>query len=141
MPAYFTTNSIGGRTLKFPHYVLITCLFSAWLAQAADPFDRTQRQSSENLQPRVQRSHCTFSEPSLAAESDFEQLKLVGVVLYKTSPEALFLDMRQQLIIAKQGNRLGQEGYLLQKISKQGVQLLRSKQGQCEQSEPFEIRF
>ena len=127
--------------MKLQHYILIAGFFIVGFAQAADPFDRTQRQSSENLQARVQSSHCTFSEPSLAAESNFEQLKLVGVVLYKASPEALFLDMRQQLIIAKQGNRLGQEGYLLQKISKQGVQVLRPKQGLCEQSEPFEIRF
>lgn len=127
--------------MKFQHYALNACLFIAGFAQAADPFDRTQRQSSENSPLRVQVTHCSFSETSLAAESHFEQLKLVGVVLYKKVPEALFLDMRQQLIIAKQGNRLGMEGYLLQKIDKQGVQLLRQKQGQCEQTEPVEIRF
>lgn len=110
---------------------------------AADPFDSAQRQLTEpNLKaPKTARSTCVFNEPVLAAESAFEQLKLVGVVLYKQTPDALFLDMRQQLIVVKQGMRLAQEGYLLEQIRKDGVKLQRSKAGQCDQMESVELKF
>lgn len=110
---------------------------------AADPFDRTQRKSSDEAMPnaKIQTTKCVFNEPILAAESTFEQLKLVGVVLYKQQPEALFLDSRQQLVIAKQGARLGLDGYLLKQIRKSGVTVQRAKAGQCEQTEAFDLRF
>ena len=127
---------------KVNYFLGLICVSMCFQALAVDPFDRTQRQAAENpVTPLNRANTCTFKEPTLAAESAFEQLKLVGVVLYKQQPETLFLDMRKQLVIAKPGYRLGQEGYLLQKISKQGVQVLRPKQGQCEQAESVDLRF
>ncbi|OOF38450.1 hypothetical protein BKK49_03385 [Rodentibacter rarus] len=125
------------------HFLGLCCLFFCLNAVATDPFDRSQRQMGENKMnlPKVRKEKCVFNEPSFAVESAFEQLKLVGVVLYKNRSEALFLDAQQQLIVAKQGYRLGQEGYLIQQIGKNAVKLLRSKAGQCEQMEPLELRF
>lgn len=125
------------------HFLGLCCLFFCLNAVATDPFDRSQRQMGENKMnlPKVRKEKCVFNEPSFAVESVFEQLKLVGVVLYKNRSEALFLDAQQQLIVAKQGYRLGQEGYLIQQIGKNAVKLLRSKAGQCEQTEPLELRF
>lgn len=124
------------------HFLGLCCLFFCLNAIAADPFDRSQRQTENKMNfPKIQKEKCVFNEPSFATESAFEQLKLVGVVLYKNRPEALFLDSHQQLIVIKQGYRLGQEGYLIQQIGKNGVKLLRSKTGQCEQTEPLELRF
>ncbi|WP_226691995.1 MULTISPECIES: hypothetical protein [Rodentibacter] len=127
------------RRFYYAGLCFLICLESI----AADPFDRLQRQSADNAisQSKVQRTRCVFNEPSLATESAFEQLKLVGAVLYKHTSEALFLDSNQKLIVAKQGYRLAQEGYLLQQISKDGVVLLHAKAGQCEQTEALEVRF
>ncbi|OOF84993.1 pilus assembly protein PilP [Rodentibacter ratti] len=125
------------------HFLGLCCLFFCLNAVATDPFDRSQRQAGQNKMnlPKIQKEKCVFNEPSFATESAFEQLKLVGVVLYKYRPEALFLDSQQQFIAVKQGYRLGQEGYLIQQIGKNGVKLLHSKTGQCEQAEPLELRF
>ncbi|THA10941.1 hypothetical protein [Rodentibacter pneumotropicus] len=125
------------------YFLGLCCLFSCLNAVATDPFYRSQRQTGENKMnlPKIRKEKCVFNEPSFAIESAFEQLKLVGVVLYKNSSKALFLDPHQQLIVVKQGYRLGQEGYLMQQIGRNGVKLLRSKTGQCEQTEPLELRF
>ncbi|OOF83745.1 hypothetical protein BKG93_09495 [Rodentibacter ratti] len=125
------------------HFLGLCYLFFCLNAVATDPFDRSQRQAGQNKMnlPKIQKEKCVFNEPSFATESAFEQLKLVGVVLYKNRPEALFLDSQQQLIVIKQGYRLGQDGYLIQQIGKNGVKLLHSKTGQCEQTEPLELRF
>ena len=125
------------------HKALLLCCVWTGNVSATDPFDHSQRQLTEKPTSSAKRhkTTCVFKEPVFAAESAFEQLKLVGVVLYKQVPEALFLDMRQQLIIAKKGYRLGQEGYLLEQISKNGVQLSRFKARQCEQTESVNLRF
>ncbi|QPB41525.1 hypothetical protein [Rodentibacter haemolyticus] len=127
------------RRFYYSGFCFLVCLESI----AADPFDRLQRQSADSniSQSKIPSTKCVFDEPSLAMESTFEQLKLVGVVLYKNIPEALFLDPNQKLIVAKQGYRLAQEGNLLQQIRKDGVALLRAKAGQCEQTEKLEVRF
>ncbi|MBF0752286.1 MULTISPECIES: pilus assembly protein PilP [unclassified Pasteurella] len=129
--------------LKARHFLELGCLLFSLNAVAADPFDHTQRQTGENKVnlPKITKEKCAFKEPSFATESAFEQLKLVGVILYKNRPEALFLDPQQQLIMVKQGYRLGQEGYLVQQIEKSGITLLRSKVGQCEQTTPLELKF
>ncbi|OOF44290.1 hypothetical protein [Rodentibacter trehalosifermentans] len=124
-------------------YLGLFCLFFSLNAVAVDPFDSSQRQTGENRinLPKIRKVQCAFDEPAFATETAFEQLKLVGVVLYKNMPEALFLDSRQQLIVVKQGHRLGLEGYLLQQIQKNGVVLLRPKTGQCDQNEPVALQF
>ncbi|AOF53024.1 hypothetical protein AC062_0930 [Pasteurellaceae bacterium NI1060] len=53
----------------------------------------------------------------------------------------MFLDINQQLIVVKQGQRLGQEGYLLQQIHKDSVHLQYSKSGRCEQTDQLDLRF
>lgn len=119
------------------------CFFVCLNVFAADPFDHSQRQMAENPTNVAQENTtaCQFDEPAFATETPFEQLTLVGVVLYKQAPEAFFLDGQKQLILAKQGFRLGQEGYLLQQIGKEGVKFLRPKAGQCEQTEVVERHF
>ncbi|OOF57441.1 hypothetical protein [Rodentibacter myodis] len=123
--------------------VWLGCLFVCCTTTAADPFDRSQRQAAENARPQTtsQPTKCMFNESLLAAESTFEQLKLVGVVLYKKEPEALFLNNAQKLVIAKLGERLGAEGHLLRQIRKDGLSLAYSKPGQCEQTENVEMKF
>lgn len=125
------------------YFLGLYCLLLCFNAQATDPFDYHQRQTGENhlSLPKIQKEKCVFKEPAFATETAFIQLKLVGIVLYKNRPEALFLDPNQQLIAAKPGYRLGQEGYLIKQIGKNGVELLHSKTGQCEQTATLVLRF
>lgn len=127
----------------FRYLLSLCCLVLSLNVVATDPFDRSQRQQSEKqpIELAKTQTKCVFNEPVFAPESSFNQLKLVGVILYKSSPKALFLNMNQQLIAVKQEQRLGQEGYLLQKILKDGVHLLFSKSGRCERTERLDVRF
>ncbi|OOF55450.1 hypothetical protein BKK56_05960 [Rodentibacter genomosp. 2] len=125
------------------HLLSLCCLFVSLNVIAVDPFNHSQRQSEKKLieGAKTQITKCTFNEPSFASESPFNRLKLVGIILYKQSPKALFLDMNQQLIVVKQGQRLGQERYLLQQIYKDSVHLQYSKSGRCEQTDLLDLRF
>ncbi|OOF65673.1 hypothetical protein [Rodentibacter sp. Ppn85] len=125
------------------HLLSLCCLFFSLNVIAIDPFNHLQRQSEKKPieGAKIQTTKCAFNEPSFASESPFNQLKLVGVILYKQSPEAWFLDINQQLIVVKQGQRLGQERYLLQQIHKDSVHLQYSKSGRCEQTDLLDLRF
>ncbi|QIA77199.1 pilus assembly protein PilP [Rodentibacter caecimuris] len=126
----------------FRHLLSLCCLFVSLNVIAVDPFNHSQRQPEKLIEgAKTQTTKCAFNEPSFASESPFNRLKLVGVILYKQSPKALFLDINQQLIVVKQGQRLGQERYLLQQIHKDSVHLQYSKSGRCEQTDQLDLRF
>ena len=104
---------------------LILIAFFSVSAFSQDPFDRKQREQTEYPKegltlPPV--SACVYSEPRLAEERPLAQLHIVGVVQY-----------------GKQ--RIGKEGYLIEKVSKNSVTLQSYKPGQCEQTTSIIMRF
>ena len=112
-------------------------------AFSQDPFDRKQREQTEYPKegltlPPV--STCVYSEPRLAEERPLAQLHIVGVVQYGKQAEVLFND-DGHILSAQVGQRIGQEGYLIEKVTKNSVTLQGYKVGQCEQTTSIIMRF
>ena len=108
-----------------------------------DPFDRKQREKTEYPKegltlPPV--STCVYSEPRLAEERPLTQLHIVGVVQYGKQAEVLF-NNDGHILSAQVGQRIGKEGYLIEKVSKNSVTLQGYKAGQCEQTTSIIMRF
>ena len=85
-------------------------------------------------------STCVYSEPRLAEERPLAQLHIVGVVQYGKQAEVLFND-DGHILSAQVGQRIGKEGYLIEKVSKNSVMLQGYKVGQCEQTTSIIMRF
>ena len=77
-------------------------------------------------------STCVYSEPRLAEERPLAQLHIVGVVQYGKQAEVFFND-DGHILSAQVGQRIGKEGYLIEKVSKNSV-AFGYKTGQCEQT-------
>ena len=112
-------------------------------AFSQDPFDRKQREQTEYPKegltlPPV--SACVYSEPRLAEERPLAQLHIVGVVQYGKQAEVLFND-NEHILSVQVGQRIGKEGYLIEKVSKNSVTLQSYKPGQCEQTTSIIMRF
>ena len=97
--------------------------------------------------PNIQRgahptpvSTCVYSEPRLAEERPLAQLHVVGVVQYGKQTEVLFND-DGYILSVQVGQRIGKEGYLIEKVSKNSVTLQSYKAGQCEQTTSIIMRF
>ena len=98
----------------------------------ARSFDRKQREQTEYPKegltlPPV--SACVYSEPRLAEERPLAQLHIVGVVQYGKQAEVLFND-DGHILSVQVGQRIGKEGYLIEKVSKNSVTLQSYKPGQ-----------
>lgn len=85
-------------------------------------------------------STCVYSEPRLAEERPLAQLHIVGVLQYGKQAEVLFND-DGHILLVQVGQRIGQEGYLIEKVSKDSVTLQGYKAGQCEQTTSIIMRF
>ena len=96
-------------------YLLPICLFTGSL-WAADPFYRQGTSTSATTVVSNQNGACALTEGTVAGNIPFNQLKVVGAVLYKTMPEAYFVDTQGQLFNLKIGERVGLEGYRLGKL-------------------------
>lgn len=73
-------------------------------------------------------STCVYSELRLAEERPLAQLDIVGVVQYGKQAEVLFND-DGHILSVQVGQRIGKEGYLIEKVSKNGVTLQSYKPG------------
>ena len=109
---------------------LILIAFFSVSSFSQDPFDRKQREQTEYPKegltlPPV--SACVYSEPRLAEERPLAQLHIVGVIQYGKQAEV--------------GQRIGKEGYLVEKVSKNSMTLQGYKAGQCEQTTSIIMRF
>lgn len=121
--------------------LLIACLLSAnvW---GNDPFDRLQRQQPPETEPTPALHIATACTPAmLAADVPLHKLKLVGVMLFKSSALALFTDDGGQIYVVPQRAWFAEEGFQLEKISKNHVLVTRQTGAQCAQTETREIRF
>jgi|GEM_PF-108063 len=102
---------------------LILIAFFSVSVFSQDPFDRKQREQTEYPKegltlPPV--SACVYSEPRLAEERPLAQLHIVGVVQYGKQAEVLFND-NGHILSVQVGQRIGKEGYLIEKVSKNSV--------------------
>ena len=107
---------------------LILIAFFSVSAFSQDPFDRKQREQTE------------YPKEGLTLPPVLAQLHVVGVVQYGKQAEVLFNDDRHILSV-QVGQRIGKEGYLIEKVSKNSVTLQSYKAGQCEQTTSIIMRF
>ena len=70
----------------------------------------------------------------------YTSLHIVGVLQYGKQAEVLFND-DGHILLVQVGQRIGQEGYLIEKVSKDSVTLQGYKAGQCEQTTSIIMRF
>ncbi|ABR74062.1 hypothetical protein CBG46_01830 [Actinobacillus succinogenes] len=109
---------------------------------AADPFDKNRRGDAPPEQaiaiPSAQRCHSHNS--ALAEHINFKRLKLVGVLLEKERPKALFQIDEKQIVTAKQGDFIAQEHLQIQQITKTVVQLNRWRLD-CDNPERLTLKF
>ena len=120
-------------------FFLILIAFFSVSSFSQDPFDRKQREQTEYPKegltlPPV--STCVYSEP----RRPLAQLHIVGVLQYGKQAEVLFND-DGHILLVQVGQRIGQEGYLIEKVSKDSVTLQGYKAGQCEQTTSIIMRF
>jgi len=111
---------------------LILIAFFSVSAFSQDPFDRKQREQTE-----YPKEGLTLP---LAEERPLAQLHIVGVVQYGKQAEVLFND-DGHILSVQIGQRIGKEGYLIEKVSKNSVALQSYKAGQCEQTTSIIMRF
>ena len=133
-------------------FYLITLFFMncSW---GQDPFDKTQRNSSqfdnaqtvleqtEIISSDVPNNQCGADENRQAAEIPLNALKLVGVVISKDKAFALLLDQDLQIYSVLEGVDVAQEGYVVTKINQNKVQFMRKSGSQCESTEQKELSF
>ena len=133
-------------------FYLITLFFMncSW---GQDPFDKTQRNSSQfdNAQTVMEQTEiissdvpnnlCGADENRQAADIPLNALKLVGVVISKDKAFALLLDQGFQIYSILEGVDVAQEGYVVTKINQNKVQLMRKSGAQCDITEQKELSF
>ena len=123
-------------------FLILIVIFSV-SAFSQDPFNRKQREQTEYLKEGLTLlpvSTCVYSEPRLAEERPLAQLQIVGIVQYGKQAEVLFND-DGHILSVQVGQRIGKEGYLIEKASKNSVTLQSYKPGQCEQTTSTTMRF
>ena len=133
-------------------FYLITLFFMncSW---GQDPFDKTQRNSSQfdNAQTVMEQTEiissdvpnnlCGADENRQAADIPLNALKLVGVVISKDKAFALLLDQGFQIYSILEGVDVAQEGYVVTKINQNKVQFMRKLGAQCNSTEQKELSF
>lgn len=132
----------------FAFFITLTIgLNDAW---ANDPFDKTQRDHAQitvtkndetSIETDEPLSLCTSDENRQAAEVPLNALKLAGVVISKDQAFALFVDNAAQLYLVPEGADIAQEGYWLEKVNKNHVQLMRKRGATCNQTETKQLSF
>ena len=123
-------------------FLILIVIFSV-SAFSQDPFNRKQREQTEYLKEGLTLlpvSTCVYSESRLAEERPLAQLHIVGIVQYGKQAEVLFND-DGHILSVQVGQRIGKEGYLIEKASKNSVTLQSYKPGQCEQTTSTTMRF
>jgi len=103
---------------------LILIAFFSVSVFSQDPFDRKQREQTE------------YPKEGLT----LPPVHIVGVVQYGKQAEVLFND-NGHILSAQVGQRIGKEGYLVEKVSKNSMTLQGYKAGQCEQTTSIIMRF
>ena len=109
---------------------LILIAFFSVSSFSQDPFDRKQREQTEYPKEGL----------TLAEERPLAQLHIVGVLQYGKQAEVLFND-DGHILLVQVGQRIGKEGYLIEKVSKNSLTLQGYKAGQCEQTTSIIMRF
>ena len=137
--------------MKYWFYLI--ALFFMNCSWGQDPFDKTQRNSSQfdNAQTVLEQTEiissdvpnnlCGADENRQAAEIPLNALKLVGVVISKDKAFALLLDQDLQIYSVLEGVDVAQEGYVVTKINQNKVQFMRELGAQCDSTEQKELSF
>ena len=137
--------------MKYWFYLI--ALFFMNCSWGQDPFDKTQRNSSQfdNAQTVLEQTEiissdvpnnlCGADENRQAAEIPLNDLKLVGVVISKDKAFALLLDQDLQIYSVLEGVDVAQEGYVVTKINQNKVQFMRELGAQCDSTEQKELSF
>ncbi|WP_439234538.1 pilus assembly protein PilP [Lonepinella koalarum] len=105
--------------------MLLCCAFA--IAQQNDPFDKNQRgqstESANNL-PKIQITQCNEKQANIMPNSPFNQLKIVGILLFKDKKQILLQNKEGEIDSAKEHDLVGMESYSLQRITKTDVEFL-----------------
>lgn len=118
--------------------------------QGRDPFfaiskEHQQIQRSSNISSISKlksEEFCPLEGEILAPELNFDQLKIVGVVLGRNEKVVLFVDNKNKLIVAHKNEILAKEGIKIRKIDLNQIvfQKLLFSSG-CKKSEDITIQF
>ena len=135
------------------YWFFLVVLFFMNCSWGQDPFDKTQRNSSQfdNAQTVMEQTEiissdvpnnlCGADENRQAADIPLNALKLVGVVISKDKAFALLLDQGFQIYSILEGVDVAQEGYVVTKINQNKVQFIRKLGEQCDKTEQKELSF
>ena len=135
------------------YWFFLVALFFMNCSWGQDPFDKTQRNSSQfdNAQTVLEQTEiissdvpdnlCGADENRQAAEIPLNALKLVGVVISKGKALALLQDQNLQIYSVLEGVDVAKEGYLVEKIHQNKVQFMRKLGEQCDSTEKKELSF
>ena len=135
------------------YWFFLVALFFMNCSWGQDPFDKTQRTSSQfdNAQTVMEQTEiissdvpnnlCGADENRQAAEIPLNALKLVGVVISKDKSFALLLDQDLQIYSVLEGVDVAKEGYVVTKINQNKVQFMRKSGVQCDSTEQKELSF
>lgn len=127
--------------------LMLICSFAAI---ANDPFDRTQRreEKAENVAPFKAINSASNNSPrchdlaiTQAAEQPFSELKLVGIVKFKSGNFVLFTDQENHFYRVQENGLLAQEGYQLAEARTEKIKLARKMGENCAQTETREWGF
>lgn len=131
--------------------IFLIAFFLTQIAWANDPFDRTQRNLPEsNLEQEETdldaasleiNPNCGADENRQAADVPLHSMKLVGVMIGKDQTFAFLLDSSSQLYLIPEGADVAKEGYWLEKVNKENVQLMRKIGAQCDRVETKTLKF
>ena len=135
------------------YWFFLVALFFMNCSWGQDPFDKTQRNSSQfdNAQTVLEQTEiissdvpnnlCGADVNRQAAEIPLNALKLVGVVIFRDKALALLLDQNLQIYSVLEGVDVAKEGYLVEKIYQNKVQFMRKLGEQCDSTEQKELSF
>ncbi|PVX42724.1 pilus assembly protein PilP [Pasteurella langaaensis DSM 22999] len=110
------------------------------LANNADPFNKTNRQTAPNAALTNRASLCNLNQFAIAEHSPFKQLRLIGVLISQESSESLFMNEQQQIFSVKKEEFISEQKLQLIEISKQKVELLQWK-ANCEKPEKIILKI
>lgn len=115
--------------------------FQSWAE--SDPFDKTKRNFSQNTDMLVEKTNqCHQSVAVWAENTEFKQLKIVGVLQYEQERKVFLMDAERHIFTAGQGDFLAKERIQLQAINTREVDFMVWNNPQdCGQGELMKIKF
>ncbi|WP_386694754.1 pilus assembly protein PilP [Lonepinella sp. MS14435] len=106
---------------------LIIALFCSVALAKTDPFDKNQRTQdmvqSDNT-AKTQTAQCLQKHANIMPKTPFNQLTLIGILLFKDRKQILLQNKNGEIDSAKEHDLIGIDSYQLQNINKTQAEFL-----------------